>query len=308
MSEELEKKPRRTDADIEATKEIYEAGRQSALNEVNEMALKLDAAKWVYEMAGKIKATHFAQRQSKFFKLLMLKQVKETKEYRLKYGMNWEEFCEYVGADRRYIDRQLEDLEPFRVDFLGTFAGFMGADISKIKYLGRAIAGNLTQFDGENIILGDEKIPCIPEHAGEINAILDKLQEELKAQKEDAVAQKKAFERVQENTHRTLAKMEKELDKFKGIAEKRNIEPYEEQFAKKMEFLKKGFDGYMLQADPAGMDALTFDADPQPTKRMIAEYLSALSYMKMQILAAYDMAVDTFGDASMLPEEAFQPE
>jgi len=297
-----------TNIDFEVNKQSYEAGRQSALIERDEMELKLDSAKWVYEMAGKIKSTRFAHKQSKFFTLLMLKQVKETREYRLKYGMNWEDFCEYVGVDRRNIDRQLEDLEPFRVDFLGTFAGFMGADISKIKYLGKAIAGNFTQFDGENIIIGEDKIPCIPERAGEINAILDQLQEELKIQKEETVAQKKAFERVQTDTHKTLTKLEKELDKFKGKAAELGITPDEAQFLKKMEFLKKTFDGYTLQIEQAGMNALAFNADPQPTKRMIAEYLSALSYMKMQILSAYDVAADTYGDPSMLPEESLQTE
>jgi hypothetical protein len=297
-----------TDADYEATKQSYEAGRQSVLNEVNEVELKLDSARWVYEMAGKIKATHFAQRQSEFLTLIMLKQVKETKEYRLKYGMTWVDFCEYVGLKQRNVDLQLEDLEPFRFQFLATFADFMGADISKIKYLGKAISAKIADFDGENIIIGEDKIPCIPERAGEINAILDQLQEELKIQKEETVAQKKAFERVQTDTHKTLTKLEKELDKFKGKAAELGITPDEAQFMKKMEFLKKAFDGYMLQIEQAGMNALAFDADPQPTKRMIAEYLSALSYMKMQILSAYDVAADTYGDPSMLPEESLQTE
>lgn len=271
-------------------------------NKIKELEAKLDSAKWVYEMAGKIKSSSFTHRQFEFFTLLMLKQVKEAKEYRLKYGMNWEDFCEYVGLKRRNVDIQLEDLEPFRVEFLAKFATFLGDDISKIKYLGRAKLANFATFDDENIIIGDEKIPCIPERAGEITAILDKLQEETRLQKEDAEAQKKAFDRVQGETHKSLTKLEKELKSYKGFLEDKGINDQEKLFLHKIEFLKKAFDGFLVHLDPENIEELQIDKDPTP--RMRAEYIAAVSYMKMQILIAYERAISMQGDCIMTPEDA----
>jgi hypothetical protein len=37
---------------------------------------------------------------------------------------------------------------------------------------------------------------------------------------------------------------------------------------------------------------------------MRAEYIAALSYMKMQILKTYDIAEEMFGDCIMIPEKA----
>jgi len=233
--------------------------------------------------------------------LLMLKQVKETKEYRLKYGMTWEDFCEYVGLKVRNVDLQLQDLEPFRIDFLASFADFMGADISKIKYLGKAISAKIAEFDGHSIVIGEEKIPCIPEHAEEINAVLDRLQEDLRTQKEEAFAQKKAFERVQADTHKTVTKLEKELNRFRRLAEGRNLKPEEEAFQNQMGLARAGFDGYMLTVDPEHIKDLQEETPMTP--RMVADYLSTLDYMRKQIIAAFNDAVDLFGSAKIAPEE-----
>jgi Sec-independent protein translocase protein TatA len=290
--------------DFEASKQQYEYGRESVMNEVKEMELKLDAAKWVYEMAGKIKATRFTQHQSEFMTLLMLKQVKETKAYRLQYGMNWVDFCEYVGLKVRNVDIQLQDLEPFRMQFLASFADFMGDDISKIKYLGKAISAKIADFDGENIIIGEEKIPCLPEYAGEINAALDNLRELINTQKEEAAAQKKAFQRVQADTHKSMAKLEKELQKARKSSESKGLTLEEDAFLTKMEHARITFDTAIMHVEPTDMFS---EDDPAPTPRMIAAYLSTLDYMRKQIIAAFDTATEYNGSPVISPEKAWKP-
>jgi hypothetical protein len=287
---------------IKANNESYDAGRKSVINEVKEAELKLGAAKWVYEMAGKVKASHFAHRQAEFLTLLMLKQIKETRDYRLTYGMTWEEFCDYVHLDRRTVDRHLEDLEPFRVDFLVSFANFAGADISKIKYLGRAISDKMTDFDGHNIIIDGEKIPCIPERADEIGAVLDRLREELKAQNEELAAQKKASDRIQSDLHKRINKLEKDDARRKGVLADRDLSADEATFMKEMEALRLAFDGLLINADPGNIEALALDRDPSP--RIRAAMVSTAYYMRMQILKYYDVVEQTYGDAIMNPEQS----
>jgi hypothetical protein len=78
---------------------------------------------------------------------------------------------------------------------------------------------------------------------------------------------------------------------------------HEEKFILRMEALKKSFDGWMLQMEPDGVRELQRDANPQPNDRMKAAYVSALQYMKMQMLAAWDGAIEKFGDPVTMPEE-----
>ncbi|MBP7529961.1 MAG: hypothetical protein KA801_18720, partial [Syntrophorhabdaceae bacterium] len=64
----------------------------------------------------------------------------------------------------------------------------------------------------------------------------------------------------------------------------------------------KAFDGYLLTLDPDNIEELQLDKEP--SVRMRAEYITALSYMKMQILKMYDIAESMFGDCIMIPEAA----
>jgi len=290
------------DAAIKASNESYDAGKKSVINKVKEAELKLGAAKWVYEMAGKVKATKFFKSQAEFFMLIHLKQIKETKDYRLTYGMTWVEFCDYVGLDWRTVDRRLEDLEPFRVEFLLSVTDFLGADISKIKYLGRAISVNLTDFDGQNIIIDGDKIPFIPERADEIVAIFDRLREDLQKQKDELSAQKKASDRIQSDLHKRINKLEKDAERRKGILADRDLSDEEAGFMKKMEALRLAFDGLLINATPENIEELALDRDPSP--RICAAIVSTAYYMRMQILKYYDVVEQTYGDAIMNPEQS----
>jgi len=197
---------------------------------------KEEAIANVYEMAGKIKATNFQKSQSAFFGLLMLKQVKESKEYRSKAEMTWEQFCEHVGVDRRRIDEQLLDLKPFRTDFLADFANFSGVEISKIKYLGMAVSEKAAEIAENAIIYNGETIPLDPEHKDEIQALLEKLEESSKQQLEEKDAAIRAKNRILKSKEDLVNKMEREIKRLEKTVE---MEPLSEEEQEAVEILRK---------------------------------------------------------------------
>ena len=208
---------------MEATRRNIEKNANTAQRE------KEEAIANVHEMAGKIKATNFFRTQADFFNLLMLKQVKDSKEYRDRFGMTWEQFCDHVGLKRRTVDLQLEDLEPFRQDFLATFANFSGVTISKIKYLGMAVDQKLATVAENAITYNGETIPLDAEHRDEIQALLENLEASHKQEKEELEAtlsaQKKvaaAKEKVINNLERDLKRLERTVPKTELTAEEQD--------------------------------------------------------------------------------------
>jgi len=190
---------------------------------------KEEAIAYVYEMAGKIKGTNFFKTQTEFFNLLMLKQVKDAKEYREKFGMTWEQFCEKVGVKRRTIDLQLEALEPFRQEFLATFANFAGAPVHKIKYLGMAVSEKLATIAENAIIYNGETIPLDAEHKDDIQALLENLEENHKKQAEETAATIKTKERLLKSKEDVINKMEKEIQRLEKTVVRTDLTPEEEE-------------------------------------------------------------------------------
>jgi len=183
----------------------------------------------IFEMAGKIKATNFFKTQADFFTLLMLKKVKDSKEYRERFGMTWENFCEYIGLKRRTIDLHLEELEPFRQEFLGTFANFSGVTISKIRYLGMAIDEKLATVAGNSIVYNGETIPVDAEHADEIKELLETLEENHKKEKDEADTTLRTKERLLKSKEDTINKMERELKRLERTVEKSELTEEEQE-------------------------------------------------------------------------------
>lgn len=177
----------------------------------------------IYEMAGKIKATNFFKSQAEFFNLVMLKKVKDSKEYRERFGITWEQFCEHVGVERRTIDRYLEDLEPFRQEFLGQLSNFSGVTFSKIKYLGMAVNEKLATLSENAISYNGETIPLDAEHKDEIQALLETLEENHKKEKEDDDATIRTKDRLLKAKEDTINKMERELKRLEKITPKSEL-------------------------------------------------------------------------------------
>ncbi len=293
--------PRVTDEQVEASKEIYRIAREEADIEITKLRSEMAAKLPQYEAMGVLRKIQHDRAYNDLIEAVVLYRIKDNKAYR-DGGLNWEDFCAAVNIDRRNADRIIDDIRPIFTSFSDNLSGFLGISFNKIRYLGKSIPDNLSSFEDGALVIQGEKIPLTPEHKDEIEAAIDKLQEDLKKQKEDAAAQKKAHERVQADIHKTVTKLEKELARHKGFFDDKDLNDEEAAFVKKVGLLKKAFDGYLLTLDPDNVEEL--QPGREPSVRMRAEYLTALSYMKMQILTIYDMAEGMFGDCIMMPEKA----
>ena len=189
---------------------------------------KEEAIAYIAEMAGNIKGTNFYKTQAEFFNLLKLKQVKDAKDYRNKLGMTWDKFCKSVGVKRRTIDLHLEDLEPFRQEFLVAFASFSGAPINKIKYLGMAVNQNLATVAENAIICNGETIPLDAEHKDDIQALLETLEENHKKEKEELEAALSSNKKVLADKEKVMNRQERDLKRLEKTVEKSDLTPEEQ--------------------------------------------------------------------------------
>lgn len=297
----MARKPKVTDEQVEASKEIYRIAREEADIEMAKLRGEMAAKLPQYEAMGILRKIQHDRAYNDLIEALVLFRIKDSKAYK-DGGLNWEDFCSAAGYDRRRADEIISDVRPVFQTFSADFAGFLGIGFNKIRYLGKSVSAESASFEDGALVIEGEKIPLTPEHRDEIEAAIDKLQEELKQQKEDSAAQKKAFERVQADTHKTVTKLEKELARRKGFLDNKELSDEEAAFASKIAALKTAFDGYLLTIDPENIEELEFKREP--SVRMRAEYITALSYMKMQILKMYDIAEEMYGDCIMIPEKA----
>lgn len=297
----MARKPKVTDEQVEASKEIYRIAREEADVEMAKLRSEMEAKGNQREAMGILKKIRHDRAYNDLIEAVVLYRVKEHKAYR-EGGLTWAQFCDSLGYAVRTADDIINDLRPLFNSFSANVADFLGIGFNKIRYLGKAISADSAEIDDGALVIEGEKIPLTPEHKDEIEAAIDKLQEELKRQKEDSAAQKKAFERVQADTHKTVTKLEKELARRKGFLDTKDLSDEEAAFASKIAALKTAFDGYLLSLDPENIEELQFKKEP--SVRMRAEYITALSYMKMQVLKMYDIAEEMFGDCIMIPEKA----
>lgn len=185
----------------------------------------------IYEAAGKIKAMHFVKTQADFLNLVMLKNVKDAKEYRTRFGMSWEKFCEHVGVSRRWVDEQLTDLRPFKVEFLEAFLRFSGMPLSKIKYLAEPISGvnSGIVIEGKTITYNGETIPVDEEHAEDIRTLISNIEETHQKQIEESAVTLKTKERLLKSKEDVINKMEKEIQRLEKTVVKTDLSPEEEE-------------------------------------------------------------------------------
>ncbi len=184
---------------------------------------KEEAIAAIYEMAGKIKATHFQKTQSNFFGLLMLKQVKDSKEYRGRFGMTWEKFCEHVGVNRRWVDEQLADLKLFKTEFLEAFLQFSGVPVSKIKYLAESISEGTSIISDNAIVFNGETIPLDAEHRDDIQALLENLETSHKQEKEELEANLSAAKKVTAAKEKVINQLEREIKRLERTVPKTDL-------------------------------------------------------------------------------------
>jgi len=238
---------------------------------------KEEAIANIYEMAGKIKATHFFKEQAGFFDLLLLKQVKDSKEYRTRLGLTWEAFCDSIGVKRRTIDEHLEDLQPFRLDFLAAFRQFSGVDLSKIKYLGMAINEKMAEVAENAITYNGETIPLDAEHRDDIQALLETLEESHKKQIEDKDATLAAKDRLLKAKEELVNKMERELKRLEKTVPKSELTEEEQDAVNLLAQVQSDF--------IAGLSDIKKKIDPRSAPEIaLRQYYYLLIYVSKQAL------------------------
>ena len=286
-----------TDEQVNAAREVFEAGKSVAENEIIRLKEQLETLGPDREDMGVLRKINLDRAYNDLMEAVVLHRVKERKSYK-QVGATWAGFCEAVGKNVRTVDLMLQDVRPLFEAFSEHLTEMAKMPFNKIRYLGKTISESGSDFEGKTM--------------EELVVKVETLEAAHKAQAEELEAQKKAHERVQHDTHKTMTKLEKELTRLQKGAAARGLTPPEETFLKTMEQARISIDATMLRLDPDRMVDL-FPGDPEspdrpePTPRMVAAYLSTLAYARTQILAAYDTAQDLYSDPTMSPEAAWQP-
>ena len=251
-----------------------------------------------HETAGIIKTLNFVGKVVTVTSLVQLDKVKKTKGYK---GIGtWADYCDYVGIDRHTIDQDLLNLNTFGQEFLETVTSF-GVGYREMRKLRQLSKDGDIVINGTTIEIGGEQIPLGIEYKEDLQAAIERVLDEKADELEDARATVKAKDRVLGSKDEVIKKQEKELRKLSRESAARDLPPAEDAFLQRMENTRMSFDGYLMTADPDFV-MNEFNALGEVTPRMRAALISTLSYMKMQVLAAYDTAVTNYGDPTMNPE------
>ena len=280
-------------AEVKAAEEMYQLGLQKSQSELETLKGEMEAIRQESQAVGALTAITANLTYNEMLRAVTLQRIKQAKEYK-KGGMTWDEFCEAIGMPRRTVDLMLEDLRPVIDAFSASFAGFCGMPFSKIRLLGKSISANLAGFENGAICYDGETIPITPENADDIQALIERIDEEAKKLKEDSDADLKAKDRVLKAKEDVIKKQEKELAKLAKDARKHDLTPEEDAFCKRMLNSRVVIDGFLLDFDP--------DRNPLPetaTPRMRAAYMETIGYLKRAIGATYDTAADIYGDPDM---------
>ena len=285
---------KRSDVDTETALMIVQEERNMERLKEEQQAERERLIAKSYEMAGQIKAVKMMSKFGDVTSLMWLKQVKESKIYRDLPGIGtWESYCNYLGIDRHTADQDLLNLVAFGEEFLVTVADLQVGyrDLRKLRQLTHD--GTIT-IEGNTLEIAGESIPLDQDHKEDLKAAIEQILEETAEARKNLAAN----ERVLSDKNKLLNKMEKKLARREHDLAERGLSDDEDTFLQQVENHRIAFDGYLLRIDPA----TTFTEFENVTPRMRAAHISALHYMKMQILAAYDTAVTLHGDPIMNPE------
>ena len=302
-------KSKEMDIQVAAGNEIYNIARKEADAEMIRLKSEIGAEKEESRFEGILAKINYDILHNEFLKLAVLYQVKQSKEYK-KGGKTWADFCDAHGYPVRTADQLIAEMRPLLQEFSAGTAGFLGLlglTLNKIRFLGKSISAGTVEIADGCLTYDGQKIPLTPEYKDDIEAVIDQIAEEMDTLRKEKTLEAKAKERVLRDKEKLIEKLTKNLETLEGKAREKNLTPEEKGFLTKVEGLRLGFDGYLLKLDPERMEELSKHNDPAPTPRMRAAYLSALDYMKKQILIAFEVATELHGNAIMCPEAAWKP-
>jgi hypothetical protein len=220
------------DQDAAAVQSVYEAAQLSAKMEIQRQkeenaALKLrEGARLNHARAiGRLDKIALDRAHNDFLEIVTLYQVKESKSYK-EGGFTWDEFCEAAGIDRRQADRKLEDIEPIVAMFPDKLSAFLTIPFNKIKYLGKALSGQMSITDGGPLIIDGVEIPF---EKDEIEAAIDRLKEVQKQTAEDHASTLRAKDRLLESKDKVIEKQEREITRLEKSAPPEPVYSSEEE-------------------------------------------------------------------------------
>lgn len=285
---------RELDPASEAALEVVEREQGRELSAKEEQEDRERRIAEAYEVAGRIQALTFVGKVVTVTSLAQLRDLKASKVYKeLPNIGTWDKYCEYLGLDRHTIDQQLLNLATFGEEFLVT-ATEMRVGYRDLRKLRQLTSDGSVVIDAEFMVIGEERIPLTPDHREELQAAIEGIFETQGLLQQEVEAQKKAFSRVQADTHKSVTKLQKELDKLSRAAEAKGLTPTEDAFCQKCDNARTTIDGFLNQFDPS-INPLPEDATP----RMQQTYMHTLAWFKRCILASYDTAAAVYGDTEM---------
>ena len=248
----------------------------------------------LHEMVGAIMAMKMVGNFVDAGRYSLVKQIKDSKAYAT-LGVDWKNFCsEHLGRDQKTVNGEIKLLEEFGEPFLKAAEGIR-LDKRDLYALGSGLSEDAKAEIKKGVVtIGDTsfKLSEIEDNAEEFGLALREHAVMLK----ESQANLKAIERVNKENHKTNEKLQKRLDKHE---KKKTLGSEEEDFLKKIEKFRTGFDGYMLRIDPEQIEEL--NGNEVATPRMRAAYIEVLGYMSKQLLSAQATAEERFGDPAMLP-------
>lgn len=186
--------------EVAAVDEAYNLGKRHG----DQAVALLQSERLDSEAIGKIKAARFGIKTNELLMYVTFHQIKESKAYKAT-GRSWDEFCRDAGESSRTIDRILSELSPILKTISATQAEILGMPLSKIRFLGQAIAEKSATVAENAVFIGDQKIEIIPENKEDIEAAIDILKETRDKEretheKEVARLKKRAESAVEEET------------------------------------------------------------------------------------------------------------
>lgn len=278
----------------EAAMDVVEVEQQRGQVAKSEQAEREQMIAQCHEVIGRVQANQLMAKFGNVASLVYLQQVKESKIYRdLPNVGTWDKFCEYTGLSRRKVDEDLQNLAAFGEDFLATCrqlsVGYR--DLRKLRHL---TATGAVTIDAEYMVIGEERIPLDADHKEELQTAIETIIEQQAALQQEFEAQKKAFTRVQGDTHKSVTKLQKELDNLTAQAAAKGLTPAEDAFIQKCDNARLTIDGFLNQFDPS-INPLPEDATP----RMKATLMHTLAWFKRCIIASFDTANDVYGEPEM---------
>ena len=183
------------DETAQAAEQIHALAKADADKQLEEMKGQIESIREESQALGALTAIEANIAYNELLRAVTLKRIKESKEYKAG-GLTWDAFCDALGQPRRTVDLMLEDLRPVIESFSANFAGFCGMPFSKIRMLGKQISANLAGIENNCLVYGDESIPLTPDHADDIQALIERISDDAKNKLEEAEAQISAKDKI----------------------------------------------------------------------------------------------------------------